>query len=370
MPASTSVPLAKRMLAAHPSRTVARAAAIGTALTLMLLLAGLWAGVQAHTTLFEDHARAPLAVVAPGTDSLFAQPSVLPAAAVDRVAGTPGVVWAAPVRTTYLILDVQGRRSAVALVGAQPGRAGSPWRIASGRAPRRAGEVVVDRLFAQRERLRTGDRLRVVGTSLRIVGLSDDTSMFMTPLVFVTERQAAALLHNPGSTGAVLVGTAHTQQVAQQLRAAGFTVRTLPQLRLAALRLATRIFGAPLKLMVAVAFVAGTLIVALVAHMLVAEQRRDLGVLKALGAPSRRLVAVTVCETLGLTALGAVFALVLFGAAQALVAWWRPQFPVLFTLDSALSVALAAVAMTVIAAVLPARRVGRLDAAAAFRSGP
>lgn len=365
----SGVPLARRLMLAHPVRMLAGAVGIGLAVMLILLLDGLWAGVRAQVTVFEDHTGAQLVVVAPGTDTLFADPSVVPAATTARVAATPGVRWAAPARTGYAILDLGGRRVAVAMVGAVPTRPGSAWSVVRGRAPRSDGETAVDRLFAERYRLRVGDSLPVMGARMRIVGLTGDSAMFMTPLVFVTERAAAALQRSPTTTGVVLVGTDDPVRVAARLRAAGLTVRTIGDLHQASLRLATRIFGAPLRLMVAVAFVAGTLIVALVAHTVVSEQRRDLGVLKAVGASGSRLARIALGETASLTATGAVSGVALLFLARAVIASWRPQFPVLLTSGSLARAALAAAAMALLAALLPAWRLARLDAATAFRSG-
>lgn len=81
--------------------------------------------------------------------------------------------------------------------------------------------------------------------------------------------------------------------------------RTPAQLHDASLRLATDLYGSPVRLMVGVAFVAGALVVALVAYTQVTEQQRQLGVLKALGATPRRLRRIAVGETAFLTALGA-----------------------------------------------------------------
>ncbi len=125
-----------------------------------------------------------------------------------------------------------------------------------------------------------------MGDELRIVGVIRGAAIFMTPLVFVTERQAVALVGAPATTGAVLVGSADPAAVAGRLRAQGMTVKTTRQLHDAAPGLATRVIGGPLRFKVGVAFVAGT-------HrraggaLLVTEQRRDLGVLKALGATER-----------------------------------------------------------------------------------
>ena len=367
--ASRQVPLVRRLLLAHPLRSAASALAVGAALTLMLLLAGLWVGVRGQVTTFEDHTGAQLVVVSPGTNTLFADPSVLPTTTTARVAAVPGVDWAAPARTGYEILDLHNRRAAVAVVGAEPGRPGSPWAVASGRAPRADDEVAVDRTLADRHNLRIGDTLPVMGASIRIVGITQDSAMFMTPLVFLTERAAAQLARAPDTVGIVLVGTASPGAVATRLREAGLTVRTTQQLHDAALRLATSIFGGPIRLMVAVAFIAGALIVALVSHLLISEQRRHLGVLKALGAPGSRLARVALSETLAITAAGAISAFVMVVVARALIQIWRPQFSVVVTTRSIIEVTIAAAAMAVIAAALPARRLAGMDAAVAFRGG-
>ena len=367
-PTARHVPLVRRLLFAHPVRTAASAVAVGVALTLMLLLNGLWAGVRGQVTTFEDHSGAQLVVVSPGTDTLFADPSILPASTTARVAAVAGVDWAVPARTGYQILDLHNRRVAVALVGAVAGRPGSPWNVASGRAPRTDLEAAVDQTLADRHGLRIGDRLPVMGSPIRIVGITRDSAMFMTPLVFITERAAAILARLPQTTGIVLVGTDSPDQVAARLRATGLTVRTTRQLHDAALRLATRIFGAPIRLMVTVAFIAGALIVALVAHLLISEQRRHLGVLKALGAPPGRLARIALGETVAVTAAGALAAVGLLTVGRALITAWRPQFPVVVTPGALAQVAVAAAAMAVIAAALPARRLSRVEAASAFRS--
>ena len=365
-----AVPVTRRLLVARPGRVTAAALGIGSALMLILLLTGLWAGVKDRVTVYEDHTGAQLAVVVPGTETLFADPGRLPADTVQRVAAMPGVRWAAGVRTMYTILELHGTKSATALVGAEPGGPGGPWAFRSGRAPRAVDEIAVDGLFAHRHQLRLGDRVPVLGARLRIVGMTDDTAMFMTPMVFVPLDTLTRLLRTPGTVGAVLVGTREPRAVAARLRAAGLTVRTSAELHAASLRLATRIFGGPVRLMVGVGFAAGVLIVALVAHNLLAEQRRDLGILKALGAGPRRLGRLALAETAALTATGATAGLLLTELARTLMAYWRPQFPMVVTGGTLAFTGLAAVAMAALAAWLPARRVSRLDATAAFRSNP
>lgn len=362
------VPVTRRLLAARPLRTVAGVLGIGMALMLMLLLNGLWSGVQERVTTYEDHLDADLVVVPAGTDSLFADPGVLPADTIDVVRRTTGVDSAAALRTMYSIVELPHGKAAVAVVASDPGGPGGPWSFDAGRAPVTDEEVAVDALFAAQHDLRVGDRVPVLGHPMHVVGLTEDTAMFMTPLVFTTEKAMTEMLHAGDTTGAVMVGTGEPTAVAGRLRAQGLTVRTPGQLHDAALALATRIYGSPVRLMVSVAFAAGTLIVALVAYTRVTEQQRDLGVLKALGATPARLRRVALAETAALTLWGAVAGVALLLLTREVLAWWRPSFPVVLTGQSLTRTAIAAAAMAVVAAWLPARRLAKLDAASAFRS--
>ena len=364
----SQVPVTGRLLAARPVRTGAGIVGIGLALMLMLLLNGLWTGVQQRVTVYDDHLGADLVVVPADAQSLFADPGVLPAATATAVERMPDVTDASLIRTMYLILELPHGKAAVAAVASEPGGPGGPWALAQGRAPAGADEVAIDALFADQHGLGLGDRLAMFGHPMRVVGLTDDTAMFMTPLLFTTTDAMAGMLGAGDTTGAVLVSTDNPGLVAERLRDEGLTVRTPAQLRAASLTLATKIYGSPVKLMVGVAFVAGTLIVALVAYTRVTEQQRDLGVLKALGATPGRVRRVAVAETVALTAAGAVAAVLLLLLTRELLAWWRPSFPIALTTETVARTASAAAVMAVLAAWLPARRLNRLDAATAFRS--
>ena len=364
----SQVPVIGRLLAARPVRTGAGILGIGLALMLMLLLNGLWTGVQQRVTVYDDHLGADLVVVPAGTRSLFADPGVLPVATAAAIEGMPGVTDASLIRTRYLILELPHGKAAVAAVASEPGGPGGPWAFTEGRAPASAQEVAVDALFADQHGLGLGDRLPMFGHPMRLVGLTEDTAMFMTPLLFTTTDAMTGMLGAVDTTGAVLVSTTNPGRVADRLRDQGLTVRTPAQLREASLTLATKIYGSPVKLMVGVAFAAGTLIVALVAYTRVTEQQRDLGVLKALGATPGRVRRVAVAETIALTAAGAVAAVLLLLLTRELLAWWRPAFPVALTLVTVARTAAAAAVMALLAAWLPARRLNRLDAATAFRS--
>jgi len=206
----------------------------------------------------------------------------------------------------------------------------------------------------------------VADRSYQVVGITRHAG-FMTGYLFATHRAVQTLLGAPGKTSAILVGTDQPTSVRDMLAASGLAVVDTPTLHRTAVELNTRVFGSPLKLMVAIAFAAGVLIVALTVYAQVAERRREYGIVKALGASSRRLVALALVQTLALSGLGLAAGGLLLAASRTLLGWLRPQFEVVITPGLLGQAVGAALVIALLAAIIPARRLTRLDPAAAYR---
>jgi putative ABC transport system permease protein len=276
------------------------------------------------------------------------------------------VDWAAPAWGQYAILNLHDRRAAVVLVGSVPGQPGGAWALAGGRSPAADDEVAIDRVLAATHGLALGDRLPVADRSYRVVGITRHAG-FMTGYVFATHRAVEALLGASGTTNAILVGTEEPTTVRARLERRGLTVLDTFQLRRTMAELNTKAFGSPLRLMVAISLAAGVLIVALTVYTQVAERRRDYGICKALGASSRRLATLALAQTLVLSAFGLAAGGLLLAAGRALLGWTRPQFEVVITPGLLVQVVGAALVMALLAAIVPARRLARLDPASAYR---
>lgn len=359
------VPVTRRQLRADGRRAAAATVAVGLALMLLLLLDGLWSGIKSSTTVYHDRAGADLYVAQRGTKNLLGAVSVIPASTVDPVAADPGVEWAAPVRGLYAIIDLHGSKVPVYLVGFVPGQRGGPWEVRGGRAPVGDDEVVVGEILARQHALSIGDEVAVMGRSFRIVGISVDG--FMTSFVFMTHAASDELLRAEGTTSFVLIGTAEPGAVRERLGGQGLTVLDREELADNDRALMTRAFGVPVRAMVVVAFAVGSAVIALTGYTAVADRRREYGIVKALGARTGYLVMLAVHHTLLLAAGGMVTGIVFFVAGRLLIEWARPQFVVLVTVGGVGRGVVAAVLMALVAAVVPARRLARLDPASAYR---
>lgn len=359
------VPLARRNLLAEPRRLIASAGGVGLAIMLILLLDGLWAGIKANVTTYEDHSGADLYVAQAGTHNFYGAVSVIPADTVARVRADPDVAWAAPVRGYFSIIDLHGRKVATFVVGSVPGQRGGAWTLTSGRVPAADDEVAVGRVVAKRHGLRLGDPIEIMGRRFTIVGTTSDT--FMASFVFMTHAATDELLSAPGTTSFVLVGTARPEAVRSRLRATGLAVLDRDELAENDLALMTRAFGVPLRVMVGVAFATGSLVIALTAYTAIAERRREYGIVKAVGARGRYLLALALRQTMLIAGAGLVVSAPLFVAGRAAIAWARPQFVVVATTSGVGRAVGAALLMGVLAAFVPARRLAKLEPATAYR---
>ncbi len=362
-----SVPLGRRNLLTDWRRLFASVVGVGLAVMLILLLDGLWAGIRAQSTLYADKVGADLYVLQPGVRDLTAGTSSLPMSTLATVKADRDVRWAAPVRTTYLIAQLHGRKVPAYLVGSVPGEHGGAWAVTSGRVPRADDEVTLGSSLARRHGLHVGDRLEVLGQSLRIVGIAPSNG-FMTSYVFVTHRALDRLSATPNTTSVILVGTANPTAVEQRLRAKGLNVLTREQVAANNVKFATSVFASPIRLMVGIGLAAGTMIIALTAYTTIVERRREYGIIKAMGATRRRLVALALFQTFTLAALGLVAGLLLFLVGRELIMSSRPQFTVLLTNGAMARATIAAFVMALLAAVIPARRLATLEPAVAYRS--
>ena len=365
------VPVAWRQLAAEPAKLVVALVAVAAAVALVLLLSGLRRGMGEQVTLYLDR-QAPVLVGQEGARDFLSETSVLPEALVGDIERVPGVAEATPISQQYALLRLHERRVLTLLIGYDPGEAGGPWKLASGSAPRASGELVLDRVLASEHGLRIGSTLEYRGARLRIVGLSSGTSGFMTPLAFATRSTVNALSRQPATANFFLVrpGTGVSPEaLASRIDRAVPGVSALSRREVAAndRRLFVDPFSGPLLAMVAIAFAVAILVIGLAVYSSTAERSREYATLKALGLRRRALFGLVGAQAAGLalagTALGIIFA---FGAARGVSAL-APKYLIAVGAESVVAIAAAALAMALLAALVPARFVARLDPASAFR---
>lgn len=366
-----AVPIGRRNLLSDRRRLVVSLLGVGLAVALMLLIQGLWSGTLARITAYEDSVDAQLFVAEPGTRSFQSDVSSIPRGTTAQVDDDAGVEAADPIATRGLILELHGTKIPATLIGSRVGGLGGPWALEEGRPVAGEGEIVIDAGLASDHGYEIGDRFVMLGASFDIVGLTPDSrALGNGGFLFISQEAAGQLLGTPGATSFVLVQTQDPRGVAVRVESrTGQEVLTVEQIARGDRELWDDTMGSVVRVMLAIAFAAGTLIVALSVYSSVVDRIREYGIVKALGARRRRLLGIVLAQTATLALAGAAVGLGVFVAARTAVGAWLPEFHMELPGSVLLTAFGLVVAMGLIAAILPARRIGRLDPASVYRGG-
>lgn len=364
-----SVPVARRNILADRRRLSVGVLGVGLSVALILLLEGLWGGWLGLVSAYEDGVGAQLYVGEPGTRELVGESSTIPESAVQAVRSVPGVERADPIATRYVILDLHASKAPVVLVGFVPGQMGGPWNLVAGRSVRADDEVVMDESLARDHGIALGDRLGVLGGSFRVVGYSSGTRSIMGGgVLFMSLAAADGVLGSPGTASFVLIRTGDPDPVAAAVRKrTGLSVLSANEIAANDRTLFAGVLGGPLRLMIAIAFAAGTLIIMLTVYSTVVERLREYGIAKAMGVRRWKLLRIVLGQTVMVSALGTAAGSVIYGVSSWTIASFLPQFRSVLSPVAAGRAVLAAALMSLLAAVVPSRRVGRLDPASVYR---
>jgi putative ABC transport system permease protein len=365
------VSLARRNLFQDKTRLALSIGGVALAVMLILVLRGFLAGMNRQITSYLDHSAGSIVVAQEDVVNLLGATSLLPGGSLQKAETIRGVDKAIPVLSQFVILDLHGKKQPAYMVGYDPGQGGGPWELVAGREPRSKREMVFDRVLADRHGLKIGDRVEVMGSDFTIVGFSKDTTSWMTSFFFVRKRDAEELLLTPGATSFLLLTTsegANPDRILNRLNELS-NVNALTKKQMAAndLKLFAKVFSAPLKLMVGIAFLVGTMIVGLIIYTATVERQREYGVIKAIGAKNLFLYRVVLMQALFASIAGSSLGILLANGAAQWIMSARPQFLIVFDpLDGGQAV-LAGLGMALIAAIFPTRVIARLAPAEVFR---
>lgn len=363
--------LALRNLVQDRTRLGLSVAGVSLAVLLVLLLSGFVDGIDAQVGAYADHTPGSIVVAQADVNTLLVATSTLPPGAEDAARGVAGVAEVVPVVSRLTILDMHDTKLAAYLIGYDPAKGGGPWRLGEGREPETDDEIVVDRSIASRHGLALGDVVDVLGRGFRVAGISRGATTWMLSYVFVRTGAAESLLRAPGIASYLLVRPADGVDAAlvrDRLRGLpGMNAELKSTMVENDRRYFTRFFTPPIRLMAAIAFLVGALVVGIVLYSATMERRREYGVLKAIGARSAFLYRVALGQAFVVTVLGSLIGIATALASSGLIMEARPQFLIAYAPATVAAALAAGAAMAVLATLLPARVIASTAPADVFR---
>ena len=363
--------LARRNLFQNKTRLLLSAAGVALSVMLILVLNGFLSGVYRQATAYLDSTPGSVVVAQEGVRNFFAANSVLPSGTVESVRETGGVSRAIPIAFQFVIFELHDEKQGAQVVGYEPGAGGGPWELSEGRSVRADDELVADRALAETHGISVGDEISVGERNFTVVGISEGTSMWAAGLMFVRKDAAEELMGAPEATSMVLVapedGVAPTTLRERLSDTQGADAMLKSTMAKNDQELFARAFSGPLRLMVGISLLVGALVVGLVIYTATVERLKEYGVLKAVGARNRVLYRVVTTQALIAAGLGSALGVGLaYGAARVIVAL-RPEFLVPIEPKAVGWALLMGLAMALLGAILPARKVAKLAPAEVFR---
>ncbi|HUQ63673.1 MAG TPA: FtsX-like permease family protein [Acidimicrobiales bacterium] len=258
---------------------------------------------------------------------------------------------------------------------------GADQRIVSGRAPQGPGEVALDASTAGAQGFGPGDRLKVMfgGGSEEFVisGLLKPGSMVASTMVSFDLPTAQRVLQRPGAFDAISV-RADPGLTAEALRTRlrpvlsdGYEPVTAAQAANEAEASWSKALGfltTALLVFAAIALLVGSLIIFNTFSIVVGQRTRELGLLRAVGASRGQVIWTVLKEALAVGVASSLGGIVLgFGVARGLLELMRalgydyPTAGVVFLPRTAFVAVGAGVTVTLLAAILPARRATKVS---------
>ncbi|MDZ7628025.1 MAG: ABC transporter permease [Parvularculaceae bacterium] len=263
--------------------------------------------------------------VADERSDYFDDPGALPAGLVDRVRSVDGVAYAAPFLRRGAIVDTREVIEQAVLIGVdEASLLGAPQKMLMGdmKALRTADTFIVDRRgyndIWPDEEIAIGRLLEVDGRNLKLAGIADPPSPFISqPLIYVSLSTASLL---GGGAPSFVIARARDDAdpvtVAENVRRvtgyAAFDSQAFSQRTVNYYLTNT---GIPINFFITIAlgFIVGAAIVVQTFYLFIAENLRHLALFRAMGSEGWPLVRMTLVQCAIVAAVG--FSLGLAGAS-------------------------------------------------------
>ena len=372
---SATLLLARRNLTRNRVRLIASMGGVALALSLTLALDAIYAGVANQLTTYIERAGADVWVAQSGVRNLHMVASSLPDTVVDEVRAIDGVTGATPILEATDTVAAGDQRAVAYVVGLPAaGAMGGPWDVVEGRGNVGPGEIVVDRTFARQAGVSIGDRVDVLGSQARIVGLSTGTASLVNSVAFISFDDFRAVRGGAPVVSFVLVRVtpdASPEAVAAEIErlVPGVTAQSKADFVTSERRIVTDMSADVIAIMSVIGFVVALAVVALTVYIATLARRREYGVLKALGARNRVLYRVVLIQAGLSVAVGFAIGLAFTELLGFAIGRTDLNLELAITASSLAKVGGFAAAIAAFAAILPIRQVAGVDPAVVFRRG-
>lgn len=325
-------------------------------ISLAMLFDGIRIGIDQDMRQFPQSISADLVAVAKDNIYFAMGPSSLPNSVLGDLWFEPDVQDAQPIAMTPFILAHANQRTPSMLIAYVD--KGGPSKLVFGDMPKLGTDIVIDKNLARLHALDLGDKIKVLGLEMQIVGISVGTTSPFTPYAFVAydpfvARILTMVMSEQGpNSGANLAGQttssvtqaatmslvsavlidikdgANIEQVRQNLEKSipEADFRTPQELGNADAAFANRLLGPVLVLLSSLAWLIMLLTMSVLRHAEVQSNLHQFGIQKALGVKPLGLAIALLFGSLLIALSAFPLALLMAKGLAWIMADWNPLY--------------------------------------------
>jgi putative ABC transport system permease protein len=347
---------------------------IGASLAMILLLMGFREGLYSALTAYVDNLDVDLIATQSGNEGVVSANSVLPSGIHNELEELADAQEAGHIVVAGVIFTIGDDKSPIVLVGYEPGSGlGDPWNLGAGRYLEQDDEILLDTWLAERSGIVIEDTVELLGREFVVVGLTKGTASWMAPYAFVTlpaAQEALGLVDSVSYHLLRLNDRANLDKAKDAIETRFPNVKAIEPSQIADTdrRAIAAVMDRPINVLLFVAVIIGVAVMALTSYTSIMDRLREYGLLKAVGARPLRLNVVVVQESLLTSSLGLFSGVALAYLSAALIMANWPQFNVTILPESVWKIAVLGLIMTLVAAILPIRRLDGIDVLDVFKA--
>jgi putative ABC transport system permease protein len=365
--------LAVRNLVTERTRFAFSAAGIGFAVFLISVLIGLYQGWNQKVGGFVEHVNADGWVARQGTTDFINAASILPGSMGADLASRSDVAAVHPMIVRPMEFFHNGDKFETHLIGYDVASGvGGPVKIVDGKGQPTGNQIVIDSVLSRTSGVGVGDKLTSGNQTFDVIGIATGGNFAFTQASFVDVKSAGTLL-DMGDLVTFWVfsmkpGASFTQLQSQVVAAnPGVTIFTSKEFASATRHRILDNVVPIIVLILGLAFIVGIAITSLTIYTATVERQREFGVMKAIGFNNRDLYGLVLIQSIATGLVGFVFGVLLTLIVSQFADKLVATFIVLVRPIDVLEVFAVTVFMAAAASIVPARRVGAVDPAVAFK---
>ena len=349
------------------------AAGVAAALLLVITMDAAFVGESNHIVAYIEHTKPDVWVMQRGVSNMHMANTFVLDWKAQRVSELEGVVQATPILYVNTIVHAAEHKLFSYVIGLPAdGQRAGPWSVTAGKSHPQEGEIILPQVLADISGVSLGDSARIADMTFTIAGFTEGTFSMANSIAFVAFSDLEDLMSISGTISFILVDAAPGQDAAElaaRIEASVDKVNAVTQeafikndFQIALLMGVEIIF-----FMTIVGTVLAALIVAFTAYSQVARRRKELAIIKALGYRNSALYLAVITQSLIITGLALMLALIAAVVLLPAISVAVPMVALDVTTGALIDMALTASLVAIVAAVVPAHFVARVDPVSAFK---